>query len=536
MFNMDSPNITAAPDANSNLTRPHDAAPVDGMRELGKIEQHDTPPSHAHESAIQIPRANFPLPRELRDHIYSYLLEAKHTRTKRANIGDRAYQFHTNILGVNRQIHDEAEEYLYKQNVFVVISHQFSDVNIRALPSCAFWVAQLKEPGFVHRSLELYISEVPYVDSQQSEIARSHWLVLSQDLDFYRQIAVIPLVSSLEQAPKLVLEKSDLVSDKFLDEEGRQLSTHYMRIEFCSHSYSNATCGLQRSLLASLRSLGCPGLLVSICGDVLDSSSVRDQENSIGSSLICDSAVVWHTIGALDGFKAAADTSAHAGELSIAAFMYESVTKAMINYRKISASQMPAVRPVLLKLLADTELAKAYLYLRAQDAVMFVRPMSSLLEMSGFFKGYAHQEDILLSPGIFHLTLLAVVVSPSASLRPPFPTISIARCVACLSATHTELGSYDIAILKQCADQSKNFAPEDLPAASCSFFAMEWDMRCPSKRVEKPDHIIGFLDVLQLRRIDKQKREHINKLQAELGWNITRFEDYDEANSLSEVA
>jgi hypothetical protein len=91
--------------------------------------------------------------------------------------------------------------------------------------------------------------------------------------------------------------------------------------------------------------------------------------------------------------------------------------------------------------------------------------------------------------------------------------------------------------LKKCADQSKKFAPEDLPAASCSFFAKE-SLNIPfsGKRVQKPDHIVGLLDVLQLRRIDTEKREQINKLQAERGWAITRFEDYDEADSLSEVA
>jgi hypothetical protein len=464
------------------------------------------------------------------------LLDAKHTRIKRAHIGDRAYKFYTNILGVNRQIHDEAEEYLYKHNVFVVISHQSSDVDIRASASQALWVAQLQEPGFVHRSLELYISEVPHVDSRQSEIARSHWLVLSQDLNFYLHIASFPLASSLKQAPKLVIDGSGQITDTFLDGEGRQLNTRYMRIEFCSHRFSNATYGLQRSLLAALRPLGRPGLLVSICGDISDSSSVRDLENSIGSSLVCNSAVLWHIIETLDGIRAAADTSAQAGELSIAAYIYEDATKVMRHFCETSASWMAAVRPVLLDLLAYTEFTKAFLYWKAHDAVMFVRTISSILETVGFFKGRARQEDILQSPRLFHLTLLAVVVSPSAHLRPPFPPITIARCVARLSAAHSEYRSHDTAILKQCADQSKNFAPEDLPAASCSFFAMESAIPCLTERVKKPDHIIGFLDVLQLRRISTQKREQINRLQAERGWPITRFEDYDEVNSLREVA
>ena len=62
------------------------------------------------------PRANFLLPRELRDHIYSYLL--KSTNTRQVSLKDskavtdpvgKGYQFHTSILRVNHAIHDEGE-------------------------------------------------------------------------------------------------------------------------------------------------------------------------------------------------------------------------------------------------------------------------------------------------------------------------------------------------------------------------------------------------------------------------------------------
>ena len=86
-------------------------------------------------------RLNFPLPRELRDKIYSYLLDGDHTRLERpvnrseglaeikTYIQDgNAYRFHTNILMVNHAIHIEAEELLYKRNVFVVVSWQWPDM------------------------------------------------------------------------------------------------------------------------------------------------------------------------------------------------------------------------------------------------------------------------------------------------------------------------------------------------------------------------------------------------------------------------
>ena len=60
------------------------------------------------------PCVNFPLPRELRDLIYSYLLDGVHTREVRLkgskhrdDCAGKAYQFHTNILAVNKAIHTE---------------------------------------------------------------------------------------------------------------------------------------------------------------------------------------------------------------------------------------------------------------------------------------------------------------------------------------------------------------------------------------------------------------------------------------------
>lgn len=74
---------------------------------------------------------NLPIPRELRDQIYGYLLDSTYTRVARYPDGfddtkdsftPSSYKFHPQILAVNRTIHDEAEEYLYKNNLFIVAS------------------------------------------------------------------------------------------------------------------------------------------------------------------------------------------------------------------------------------------------------------------------------------------------------------------------------------------------------------------------------------------------------------------------------
>lgn len=88
------------------------------------------------------PLTIFPLPRELRDKIYGYLLDGDYTLIKRTfkeedrksaarlnHTGPRAYHFHTNIMAVNRTIHEETEELLYKRNAFIVTSFQWPSLN-----------------------------------------------------------------------------------------------------------------------------------------------------------------------------------------------------------------------------------------------------------------------------------------------------------------------------------------------------------------------------------------------------------------------
>lgn len=60
------------------------------------------------------------LPQELRDEIYGYLLVS--TEVKEA----LTYRFHTAILATNRRISEEAQEVLFRQNTFIVVSTNWS--------------------------------------------------------------------------------------------------------------------------------------------------------------------------------------------------------------------------------------------------------------------------------------------------------------------------------------------------------------------------------------------------------------------------
>jgi hypothetical protein len=531
--NMASQDITAAPIENSSRTRTHDAAPVDRIGELSKDEQQITTASHAHDSAIGAPRANFPLPRELRDHIYSYLLDAEHTRVKRARVGDRAYNYHTNILGVNRQIHDEAEEYLYKNNIFIVIGYHSLDSQSTVLAPHAPFVARLRGVEFMYHTVDVQYSAVLQNDSEHSESPRLNLLFLSKDLDSYCRIASLTLASRLRFAPKLIINDNNVLVDCLVNEEGKTLSPDHMKIEFRSHRFYKKSCGLQASFLDPLCTLARPGLLVSISGNVLDPTLARDLEVSKATNLACVSAISWQFLRILHCIKASADVSAQAGELVIAASLYGKIVRVFEALRHNPLWQAPEIKIPFIPLWIDTLLTQTNMYKHAKDPTSFARTVAHILRLIG---PSADGDRRPVASCIFHKHMLATILLPSEKSLPPFPSVTIAGCIDRLSVTKSRQQAHDVAILKKCADQNKIFTPEDLPVAACSFFVKKGRMACFARPISKPDRIVGYVDALQLRNLDKATRERINELQRERGWGITRFEDYDEVDSQSEVA
>jgi hypothetical protein len=63
-------------------------------------------------------RRTFPLPQELRDNIFRYLLDGREVKD------GMFYRFSTAILAVNKTIAQEAEKYLREHNIFVSVHYK----------------------------------------------------------------------------------------------------------------------------------------------------------------------------------------------------------------------------------------------------------------------------------------------------------------------------------------------------------------------------------------------------------------------------
>lgn len=273
----------------------HTMADQDITAAMSALAVSDTPPPPP-------PRPNFPLPRELRDQIYGYLLDNKYTRVKRtydpdsdqanSENGLTAYHFHTNILGVNHAIHDEAEKLLYERNVFVVASYtcpQFSSV-IRSLKYVRM-VSMKHVARMKHHSLRIHFKGNNVSTDQGID---SVLLVANQMTSFCRVLE-----------GRLIADPSRSVSIGTI----RDTSKHRIRLYNTSNATNSksprlmcelrntehraVTHELQSSLLSPLASVICDTLAVSFRGDIFNFEEIFELKKTMVPSLFSRDARNW---------------------------------------------------------------------------------------------------------------------------------------------------------------------------------------------------------------------------------------------------
>ena len=106
------------------------------------------------------PIANFPLPRELRDRIYGFLLEAGTTK-----------KLHVSILRANKTIGAEATKYLYGENAFVLVDYNMPAFYVATSLVGLSNLQSMDTYPFKHQCLEVDIQwpQAPYTDSLEDE-------------------------------------------------------------------------------------------------------------------------------------------------------------------------------------------------------------------------------------------------------------------------------------------------------------------------------------------------------------------------------
>jgi len=295
----------------------------------------------------------------LRHRIYGYLLDGKRTKIQRVSPSRISYKFHTNILGVNHRIHDEAQEYLYKHNEFILVSNDPTRHSSTLMPPWIPLVAELGTRSMRYHCLEITLLLCHGVMYPKPSVRVR--LLLAQDVEKYCLAINLHLSRSMyclkPQTPMLSLHQNRSLFDCYSDGAGGHLRPHYLCLDFGNNRFHNTTAEFQSALISRFRSMYSSSLHVEIRGHVIQTSELTTFRMAAKPGLMCTSSRAWRAFWDLDSLKELADSLTHDNELELACIVYLQTWNTIAS---VNPTQLPLdVRRPFQYLLLDTTLTLA---------------------------------------------------------------------------------------------------------------------------------------------------------------------------------
>lgn len=334
------------------------------------------------------PKANFPLPRELRDQIYSYLLSSgfvKHTPTRSdatqshefdiCESTAHAYSFGTGILAVSRDIAREAKEYLYKNNTFVLVEYECSGFSVALHNGDVPIVADRKIESFGHACVQIKVvlKNPPWISISQRHdwptprTERGTVLMLLDDFAVLARMLRLHLQYSLGRCLYVVSSRNEQ-----LDITVTEATTFAdVKIELMSTTFQHQSTLLQDCLLASISHVIGGGMKVQIVG-AMDSAKAALVETKMAPHVVWAAALHWSRLRTALELKRCADDLATAGNTRQAYARYSYLVDffciSKIELFPVVASSrnedLNAAMARVAVLLCDLMLSRMYLHVR----------------------------------------------------------------------------------------------------------------------------------------------------------------------------
>lgn len=510
---------------------------------------------------IRLP--NFSLPRELRDHIYGYLLHNDYTRITRkrktasddnkGSFSSQAYKFHTNILAVNNVIHDETEEYLYKNNVFVVASAEWHESGFwpgESVFNTNAWTPMITDKRAAkmrHHSLRLHFgkgetAKYSYLEAcmGRKEPMRS-CLILAKDL--YALVTTMR-IQVLEYQGFAVTVEDDYIPPAlnivgWNDQEDKPQKPTRFKVQFIDTPYRTVDAKLQSEMLGLLRDIACSGMRVTFDGVLPEHGDhVQHMKDVMTAVLINRHPADWIRYETFRSAKQLADDAMRVGELHLAEEMLLSLLADTAGYlhaltlpapgsppQAVSPQHTfwPAVEPLhILRL--DIVLTLGYLQLKLgllQRLQITAGQYLGMRDETGTFleefdPGSSNQFSQVGSATSDFTILCCVYLPRYPDATGHSPKMSVGSMMKALQKhKHFPHQAHDLAILSKVPNK-KALALKHLPLDKCSvsvFGLRHFDFHKSPGVPRKPDNIVGLQNLDVLSRLDQQTKQGINELQ-----------------------
>ena len=494
---------------------------------------------------------NFPLPRELRDKIYGYLLDGDYTRLERpatrSNTAeefqdsvktDNAYNFHTNVLAVNRTIHKETEELLYKRNIFVVVSYQWPDMLYPTEGS--FWlltVSKKHTARMTRHSLRIHASPGANVLAQSASATNrsapiESCIILARDLEAF----CFPMLvaASNTSGPSITIATSPAGNAQFKtgvfnDRKGRSMQ---LKCELRDSVYRPMSAALQQDLLTPLAVVIAPSQRVVFSGNIQDVTHSENMKKTMGPTVVCRTALVWSHFESLVKAKHATDLALKHDHIAFVIVQYMTLEELSLKFieredvrHELSINHpglFEAIHVFHLELLITIACAK----LKLPDLHAFSLSVSGIVDsytkMSGAFDLSRVVPDGLKAyHDSIRLWLYLYGGEDTVDFKPVEFFVAGFQTTAGHHGPHQ---AHDLALLESLPQQRAILTTKDMPFEKSS--AWQLPIPCTSfyKSVpgfESTSSFRGWLDIKLLRSLDDEKKQILKMLQKASQTEIT---------------
>lgn len=302
-----------------------------------------------HGKNVRMSRKNFPLPKELRDHIYSYLLDGATVKYDKSP-GTTAYDFDTAIMAVNSELHAETTEYLYRKNTFVVVSYNWADLEQLISFYNVPHVTSKSAARMKHHSLRMHFGStykrlVPELTHMDGPILThvdpplKSVLLLLEDLPALIHVMRIQLHKLSINFTCVTTEPGDEdMSCITMGAHTNIVPRTQTRVEFRNTAYKTCNPALQEKLTKPLRALTGSCQKVKFTGAIADRAALESLKDRMAPSLVWSRALFWDLYLTLRESKRIADTLALRGAHEKAADMYKAI---VLDILSSMSSELP---------------------------------------------------------------------------------------------------------------------------------------------------------------------------------------------------
>jgi hypothetical protein len=460
--------------------------------------------------------------------------------------GPRAYRFETSILGVNHAIHDEAEELLYKRNIFIVLSYEYFGLGNEI--GGLVWlpiVSNKHAPRMKMHAVRFHVS--PGTSGYQDPILSGNSsmqsaIFLARDLEVFCLIMATAGSTCIHDGLAVMLSRygagirtigpavgfitSDLKPSQFMSE---LRNTKHRQIDAAT----------QRQLLAPMARILCSSQRVTFKGIVCDFPQVERLKQIMSPSLSCDPALKWAFFEALSMAKDVADAAVPYDDIKFVMNLFHKISltllvctytlndgPAQVAERRRFLSACPEVAEACDILLLEACVNVAFCAMKARDITVLLEASNDINKSIQRRAAEGGSWDV---PPELELHFYSIMLWKClyCDVQSAMPTV---RAVA-YHLKNYESGphqTHDSEILSRHPDQGALVTREHLPFEQCSAVQLPLpSLSCHKALMVLQDRFKGWLDMDIIRSLDEGMKKNINSQQKCFRIKVTDFDELE---------